>query len=246
MATHLPPWPDPSRDLRRFTPEVVAVPWFGARSPLCPARSLCRPWFVRQLREMPPRRILKIGSSRRNQRIATTGTSRIWAWTPCACTPSCTNNRSMRTKLCSLPLRDGALRSKEAEKQGNHRVIMRDGETCRPGQLSIIATVGNHTSRMTSWRGTGDRKSPNGSACRVHDRANESAGAAQLPEGACLGRSSGGQLARHHQSAGRPSPLTNTSNLNARSAAACSGRGTRSARRSVLSSSVLYCSPMTT
>jgi hypothetical protein len=32
---------------------------------------------------------------------------------------------------------------------------MRDGETCRPGRLSIVATVVKYMSRMTSWRGTG-------------------------------------------------------------------------------------------
>ena len=48
----------------------------------------------------------------------------------------------------------GAQRSKEAEEQGTHRVIMQDGETCRPRRLSIVATVGKHTSRMTSSRAT--------------------------------------------------------------------------------------------
>ena len=47
-----------------------------------------------------------------------------------------------------------AQRSEEAEKQGTHRVIMRDGEPCRPNQLLIAVTVGKHTSRMASWRGT--------------------------------------------------------------------------------------------
>jgi hypothetical protein len=46
----------------------------------------------------------------------------------------------------------GTQRSKEAEKQGTHRVIMHDGEICWLAPLSIIATVGKHTSRTTSWR----------------------------------------------------------------------------------------------
>ena len=51
----------------------------------------------------------------------------------------------------------GTQRSKEAEEQGTHRVIMRDGEAWRPNPLSIIATVGKHTSRTTSWRTTPGR-----------------------------------------------------------------------------------------
>jgi hypothetical protein len=53
----------------------------------------------------------------------------------------------------------GAQRSKEADKQGPHRVIMRDGETCRPGRLSIVSTVVKYMPRMTSWRRTGSRGS---------------------------------------------------------------------------------------
>ena len=49
----------------------------------------------------------------------------------------------------------GTQRSKETEEQGTHRVIMHDGEAWRPNPLSIIATVGKHTSRTTSWRTTG-------------------------------------------------------------------------------------------
>jgi len=48
----------------------------------------------------------------------------------------------------------GTQRSNEAEEQGTHRVIMHDGEAWRLDSLSIIATVGRHTSRTTSWRTT--------------------------------------------------------------------------------------------
>jgi len=48
----------------------------------------------------------------------------------------------------------GTQRSKEAEEQGTHRVIVHDGEAWRLTPLSIIATVAKHTSRTTSWRTT--------------------------------------------------------------------------------------------
>jgi putative transposase len=49
----------------------------------------------------------------------------------------------------------GTQGSKESQDQGNHRAMMHDGAPIAPSSCSLIATVGQQTARMASWRGTG-------------------------------------------------------------------------------------------